>query len=149
MERQKDDWSPPADWGLDQRVIWDLGFFGHYIHVHHGGRSGKKHILTRLAKHGGTMTQRELQESFDISSGSMSEVLAKLECEGLIERAVSAEDARVRTVSLTEQGRELVSEIEEGKRAFEHEALAILSQEEKEKLLGVLDELIVHWKGME
>ena len=67
---------------LARRVLHNLGYFGHFLHIHAGGRSGQQHILVKLYKSGNHMTQRELQEQSCISSASLSEVLAKLEGEG-------------------------------------------------------------------
>lgn len=145
MEQHKDQtWSPPPDWSLEHRLIWDLGFFGHYLHQN-GGRSGKKRIITRLAQHGGCMDQRELQDSFDIKSGSLSEVLAKLEAEGLIERTKSEEDARKLVVSLTKAGKQAAEQERQDSQRFETEALEPLSTAEREELLVTLDRLINHW----
>lgn len=150
MDVSKDQpWTPPADWTLEHRLIWDLGFFGHYMHVNMGGRSGKKRILTRLSKHGGCMDQRTLQESFDIKSGSLSEVLAKLEAEGFVERRRSEEDARKLVVVLTPAGTERAQEYQRESQEFERNALSCLSLEERAALLETLDRLIDHWNDLE
>ena len=150
MDVSKDQpWTPPADWTLEHRLIWDLGFFGHYMHVNMGGRSGKKRILTRLSKHGGCMDQRTLQESFDIKSGSLSEVLAKLEAEGFVERRRSEEDARKLVVVLTPAGAERARKYERESQEFERSALACLTQPERAELLETLDRLINHWNKLE
>lgn len=141
-------WTPPADWTRDHRLIWDLGFFGHYLHQN-GGRSGKKRIVTRLAKHGGSMDQRDLQDLFDIKSGSLSEVLAKLEAEGLVERQRSEEDARRLVVALTPAGFERAKAYEHETQEFEGQALTCLSDEEADALLATLDRLIDHWNSIE
>ena len=38
----------------------DFGYFGHFMHVHSGGRSGKQHMLIKLSLAGGTLQQRDL-----------------------------------------------------------------------------------------
>ena len=72
----------------------DLGYFGHFLHLHAGGRSGKQRMLERILREGGTISQRELQDTVPISSAAVSEVLAKLEFEGLITRTRSESDKR-------------------------------------------------------
>ena len=89
---------------LARRVLHNLGYFGHFLHIHAGGRSGQQHILVKLYKSGNHMTQRELQEQSCISSASLSEVLAKLEGAGLIERTRSDEDRRQLDIELTDLG---------------------------------------------
>jgi DNA-binding MarR family transcriptional regulator len=82
----------------------DLGYFGHFLHLHAGGRSGKQHMLERILREGGTVSQRELQDTVPISSAAVSEVLAKLESEGLITRTRSESDKRQLDVTFTENG---------------------------------------------
>ena len=77
-----------------RHLLTDLGFCGHYLHFHSGGRSGKAPILCLLAKNGGTMSQQELGSHFELKPGSLSEVLAKLETCGLIERTRNPDDRR-------------------------------------------------------
>ena len=95
------------------------------------------------------MTQRDLQESAGISSGSMSEVVAKLETAGLIVRSRSDEDRRQQEITLTEKGRERAEVLIERREAFEDECLACLDEDERLQLVELLDRLVEHWKGIE
>ena len=148
MDPAKDQqWKPPEDWTREHRLIWDLGFFGHYLHQS-GGRSGQKRILTRLAKHGGSLDQRAIQDMFDIKSGSLSEVLAKLEADGLIERQRSEEDARKLVVVLTPAGWASAKQCEGEMQDFEGRALSCLTDGERDELLVTLDRLIDHWNHL-
>lgn len=73
---------------LAKRILNGLGFCGHYMHFHGGGVSGKVPIICLLAKQpGGEMSQQELGMHFDLKPGSLSEILSKLELNGLIERS--------------------------------------------------------------
>ena len=134
---------------LPRHVLHDLGFFGHYLHVNAGGRSGQQHLVVKLYRNDGHMTQRDLQESAGISSGSMSEVVAKLEAAGLIVRSRSDEDRRQQEITLTSKGRERAEVLIERHRAFEEECLACLDDDERLQLVGLLDRLVEHWKGIE
>ena len=134
---------------LPRHILHDLGFFGHYLHIHAGGRSGQQHMLVRLLKGGGSMTQRELQESAGISSGSISEVLAKLEGASYVERTRSDEDRRQLDITLTDAGRTYAETLIEERRAFEAECLACLNDEEQEQLVTLLDRMVEHWKEIE
>lgn len=137
------------DWTRGHRVLHDLGFFGHYLHMNVGGRSGKQHVLAKLHKSGGTLTQRELQERSSISSAALSEVLAKLEAEGLIERTRSEEDRRQMVIQLTEAGMERALQMRARFEAFEEECMTCLSDEEQELLVDMLDRLEDHWKSLD
>ena len=52
----------------ERRLLQDFGFFGHFLHVHAGGRNGKQHILTSLYRNGGHMAQSELARQSCVSS---------------------------------------------------------------------------------
>lgn len=141
--------TPLSELPLPRHVLYNLGFFGHYLHMHAGGRSGQQHVLVKLFKSEGHLTQRELQESAGISSASVSEVLAKLECAGLIARQRSNEDRRQMDIKLTDAGRARAEDYIEEHRHFEARCLACLSTKEQEQLVAMLDRLVEHWKALE
>jgi len=134
---------------LSRRILHDLGFFGHYLHVHAGGRSGKQHILAKLHQAGGRLSQRELQERSHISSAALSEVLSKLEMEGLVMRSRSDEDRRQMDITLTEEGITQAIMRKREFEAFESECLSCLSEDERIQLLEMLDRLAELWRGMD
>ena len=136
------------DSSVSHRVLHDLGFFGHYLHMYAGGRSGKRHVLAKLHRHGGHLLQRELQEHSCISSAALSEVLSKLEGEGLVSRERSDEDRRQMQITLTDRGWKMAEEGMRAFQAFEAECLSCLSDEEQVALLETLDRLVEHWNGM-
>lgn len=140
----------PAD-GMETeyRLLGDLGFFGHYLHLHAGGRSGKQHILRKLLHNGGHLTQRELGEATDVSSAALSEVLAKLEAEGLITRTRSAADQRQRDIALTEAGLAAARLCSQDDAAFRQVAFEPLAAEERAQLLSQLDRVRAHWETLE
>lgn len=137
------------DQALVRQALRDFGFFGHYLHMNAGGRSGQQHILVKLRKRGDHMTQRDLQELSGISSASMSEVLAKLEASGLIERTRSDEDRRQLDIALTDEGRTRADELIEKHKAFESSCMACLTEDELRQLIEVLDRVVEHWKTLE
>ena len=133
----------------NRRLLHDLGYFGHYLHLHAGGRGGKQFVIISLVLHGGEMSQRDLLEHACISSASLSEVLAKLEAEGLVTRTKSEEDRRLLAVALTEAGREKAEEVLEYKNRFEEESFACFDEQERTQLLDYLDRLVKHWRTLE
>lgn len=133
----------------ERRILRDLGFFGHFMHVYLGGRSGKRHLLAHLHKSGGQLSQRELQEHAGISAAALSEVLAKLEAEELIVRRRSSEDRRQMDVTLTEEGRRRAVELMSSLEAFERASVDCFDERECEELLGLLDRMARHWRDME
>lgn len=142
------------EWGLlegtpEKRVMRSFGFFGHYLHVHAGGRSGKQHILTQLLHCGGHLTQRELQDSYSISSAALSEVLAKLEAEGLVTRTRSEQDRRQLEIALTPTGSTVAREETERRLAFVRDSLDALTPPEREQLASLLERVEQSWQKKE
>ena len=88
----------------NQELLQKLRLCGHYLHRMPDGRMSQRRILGILGEKD-EMTQRELQGMLDIRSASMSEILGKIEGEGLIERRPSPEDRRAVQVRLSEEGR--------------------------------------------
>lgn len=134
---------------LNRRLLHDLGYFGHYLHLHAGGRAGKQYVLISLFSNGGEMSQHDILEHACTSSASLSEVLAKLESEGLITRTKSPEDRRLLAVALTETGRARAEEIFADRARFEEDSFACFDEEERRQLLNRLDRLAVHWQSLE
>lgn len=134
---------------VERRILRNLGFFGHFLHVHAGGRSGKRHMLSKLYLSGGQLSQRELQDYAGISAASLSELLSKLEAEGLVTRTRSDEDRRQMEIALTPEGRERAIALKEEVEAFEAACASCLTEDEQGELLGYLDRMAEHWRGME
>jgi DNA-binding MarR family transcriptional regulator len=68
--------------------------------------------------HRGPMTVRELAEQIDVTHSAMSQTIAAMRADGLVETA-PGRDARTRDVALTEWGRDLVPFLEAEWRATE------------------------------
>ncbi len=131
------------------RIMRNFGYFGYYLHVHWGGRNGKQHILVELLANGSEMTQRELQEASCITSASLSEVIAKLEAEGLVTRKRSETDRRQLTVTLTPEGTDRAREVLRTRREFEGRAFDCLEPSERERLAETLDRIAARWEELE
>ena len=131
----------PGKQSVETRIMRNFGYFGYYLHVHWGGRNGKQHILVELLAHDGRMTQRELQEASCITSASLSEVIAKLEAEGLL--------ARERSVTLTEAGFERARRLVRTRAEFEERAFDFLSPAERARLAETLDRVAQRWQEIE
>ena len=130
-------------------ILKGLGFCGHYMHFHGGGRSGKIPILCMLDRRGGQMSQQELGGCFDIKPGSLSEILSKLESAGLIERTRDPKDRRQLFVHLTDEGFAAARKAHEGREAFRQKAFACLSPEEQEQLIDMLARIRTTWKEID
>lgn len=134
---------------MSRELLHDLGFFGHYLHMHTGGRGGKQFVLAALHKSGGQLTQRELLEGTNISPAALSEVVAKLEAEGLISREPYEHDRRQLLLKLTEEGEGCAAHMCQKRDEFESKAFACLTATEQEQLKELLSKLVDHWKHLE
>lgn len=130
-------------------IVDMIGYCGHYMHVNGGGRSGRAPIICAIAKRGGEMPQRALMSLFDLKAGSLSEVLAKIERDGFIERTRDPQDRRQLIIRLTEAGREQAAFEQARREKFRAEALTCLSKEEKEQLEDMLSRVKEHWKQLD
>ena len=92
------------------------------------------------------MTQRELQEHAHVTAAALSEVLAKLETEGLVLRTRSARDRRQLDIALTEGGTRRAEQIVRQKLAFQEASLSPLTVDEREQLADMLDKVADHWR---
>ena len=83
---------------------------GHFLYYQTGGKAGQRRILVTLLKQEG-ITQKELQDVLEISSGALSEILQKMEDASLIERKKSSDDKRQVKLSLTPAGKDMALQV--------------------------------------
>ena len=131
---------------LDQnnKLIWNFRDIGHTMRQISEGRGSQKRILILLKENAG-MTQKELTARLGVQPGSASEVLNKLEQAGLILRTPNENDHRTTDIRLTQDGKPLAEEAA-AQRAKRHEQMfAVLSDEEKDTLIALLERINAHW----
>src|SRR5262245_26075503 len=101
------------------------------------GRMGPPYALSRSA----------LSEAVMRSSGAMSQRLASLEREGLVERSMDRGDRRGVVVTLTRRGRKLVEAVAGEHLANERRLLGPLTAKEQEALAGLLRKLLLAYEA--
>ena len=116
---------------------------GRFLFYQVGGKAGQQRILMTLHTLG-HMTQKELQDRLEISSGALSEILQKMEDGGLILRAKSAEDKRQVNLSLSQAGREKAQSVETHYHRTLDRMFECLTQEQKNQLEETLGVLMAH-----
>lgn len=129
---------------LGDKLLVMLSKLSHLSRSAFDGKTSQNRILHLLLDEG-TMTQRELTERLDIQSGSVSEVMKKLENAGLITRTVSEADRRAVDVSLTPDGLALAEEYVYQRSARITEMFSCLSLDEQQQLLALLEQLGQNW----
>ena len=113
-----------------------LGKSGMILNHNHCGHHGRGRILKVLLEKG-TMTQSELQNIIDIRSGSLSEILSKMEDKQLIIREKDENDKRSKEVILLK---------EEEHKNKSKELFKAINEEEQKQLEVILSKLIKSWK---
>lgn len=119
---------------------------GHFLHHRRGGKRGQGRILRILMKEE-EMTQKELQERLGIQSGSMSEIVLKLEGRGFIAREREETDKRKIKLKITEAGRTFFEERQQEMIEGEKSLFNGLTQDEQEILKGLLTKLLKDWES--
>lgn len=114
---------------------------GHVLY-HQGGRKSGQGRILRILSHCESMSQRELQEILGIQTGSLSEILAKMESAGLIERERDETDRRRSIVRLTQTGRD-----RECRAGEQPDMFSALNEEQKNQLKELLSILLADWKA--
>ena len=129
----------------NDKMIINLRDISHTMRALSEGRGSQRRILIMILE-AGTITQRRLTERLGIQPGSASEVLAKLEKGGLITRTESATDRRTTDIALTDQGKSMAEEAFRQRQTRHEEMLSVLTEEEKNTLLSLLEKLNNDWR---
>ncbi len=116
---------------------------GHFLYYQTGGKTGQRRILMSLLRLE-SLTQRELQDALDISSGALSEILQKMEAADLVARQKSAHDKRQVRLSLTPKGREKALGLKAHYTCTLGRMFECLGTEEKAQLGAILEKLVAH-----
>lgn len=119
---------------------------GHFLHHRRGGKHGQAKILRILAAQG-SLSQRRLQDTLCIKSGSISEIVGKMEADGLIRREKDETDKRNQLLYLTEKGRAQAQENAETLQKQNELLFLELSEEEQEQLYLLLTKLLGSWRN--
>ncbi|NLZ46787.1 MAG: MarR family transcriptional regulator [Clostridiales bacterium] len=133
---------------LSQNTIIKLVICGQFLHFKVGGRASRRRIFSVLSERG-EMPQKELQEVLGVCSGSLSEILAKTEEDGFIEKTKSEKDKRNLNIKLTEAGKEKADISEKEFSAQAERMLECLTEDEKKDLFLKLSRLMEHWKKIQ
>ena len=118
---------------------------GHFLHHYRGAKPTQEKTLHIIHRRRGSITQRELQDILQIQQGSISEMVSKMEDNGLIIRTQDPKDRRRMILQLTREG-ERIREENIRKNLPEEEALFdVLTDEEKEQLSVLMSKLLDRW----
>lgn len=134
------------DMGENKELLRTMEMCGHFLYHRRGGKRGQARILRLLIENGG-MSQRRIQDILDIKSGSLSELVRKMEAEELISRQKDESDRRNITVRITPKGEERAMENSLTLKKQEQVMFDALSDKEQEELYVLLKKLLDDWNG--
>lgn len=115
------------------------------VFARHGLDSGEFDVLVTLLRSGPPYRLRptELFRSLMISSGGMTDRLARLTKAGLVARKAAPGDARSMLVGLTASGRDIAQRAFREDMALEAELVSTLSEPDQEALADLLRRLVL------
>jgi DNA-binding MarR family transcriptional regulator len=98
-------------------------------------------VLHALAE-GGALSQKELAARAKVEQPTMAEMIARMERDGVVERAPNPKDGRGSLVSLTRRSRQRLARGKAALTAGERDAVAGLSDREKKTLIALLKRVV-------
>ena len=82
--------------------------------------------------------QKDLEDAFDITRSTASKVLSLMEEKGLVMRGAVAGDARLKKITITEKGEEVVSTLVHNRKMMEESLTEGFTEEELKQLYAYL-----------
>ena len=123
-----------------------LRVLGHKLY-HYGNKGGQKRILIALYKNNNEMSQRRLMEYLDIKAGSLSEILSKMEEDGLILRKPNPLKKKCLLISVTELGKERIHEYIMQRDELIQRLFKDFSKEECNQFEKMMDRMLENFDG--
>jgi MarR family 2-MHQ and catechol resistance regulon transcriptional repressor len=105
------------------------------------GLGGSDFRVLEILLHKGPLPVNTLGPRVNLTPGSISVAVDRLETKGLVARKGDPGDRRVRIVELTAKGRDLIGPIFRAHAADMDEAVAVLSEVERQVLVKLLKKL--------
>jgi DNA-binding MarR family transcriptional regulator len=119
------------------RVFQKINMYSERFFRAHGLNTAQFDILAQVGAARG-LTQQELADALLVTKGNISQLLGKLEQQGLITRR---QEGRTNCLSLTERGQTLFEVVVPQQEALIAQLLAPLSDDEQRELLRLLRKL--------
>ncbi|MBR2801104.1 MAG: MarR family transcriptional regulator [Erysipelotrichaceae bacterium] len=103
--------------------------------------SSQFRVLIVLHKHGGSLTQKELEEELGVSHPTVSGLVKRLEKQGYLFVATDPSDRRNRIVSLSEKTKDAEEDLRLQRQKAEEKLTEGMSEEEVKILRGYLERM--------
>ena len=98
-------------------------------------------MLMTLARLGDGISQKALAEEMHISTAAVAKSLKKLECDKMIARNASTDDARQNELTITEKGKAIVEESHRIMRSIDTDAASALSDDELDTFCSLIEKV--------
>lgn len=128
----------------NERIIHNIRDISRTMLELYEGKSSQKRVLI-LIREMGEITQRELTLRMGIKPASVSELLTKLENNGMIVRRPSKADRRMLILSLTNTGEAVAIHYGEQREKRHDEMFRCLSDGEQDTLIALLEKINADW----
>ena len=89
----------------------------------------------------GDVFAKDIENAFNMRRATVAEVVSLMEKNGLIEREVSHEDARLKKIVLTEKSLKIKENFEKDIKEVEKELIKGFSKEEKQEFLRLINKM--------
>lgn len=122
----------------DEKLVFLVAECAHAFRYGGAALRGRDLVLEALESHGGTMSQRDLLGLAGTRPASLSELLSRMEAEGLVFRTPDDQDRRGMVVELTAAGAAAAQASGAPHRSGAADAFSMLSDEEKSQLEQLL-----------
>ena len=98
-------------------------------------------VVLEMLLHKGPMKVNDIGRKVDLTSGSITTAVDRLQARGLVSREINGEDSRSRIVQLTAKGRTLIRTAFEAHAASMENAAGGLNIKERRELVALLKKL--------
>jgi MarR family 2-MHQ and catechol resistance regulon transcriptional repressor len=98
-------------------------------------------VVLEMLLHKGPMKVNDIGRKVDLTSGSITIAVDRLQARGLVSREINREDSRSRIVQLTAKGRTLIRPAFEAHAARMEKAVGGLNLKERRELVALLKKL--------
>ena len=112
-----------------------------YKTIKEGGLTVSQFAVLEVLYHKGDLRVCEIIDKILSTGGNMTVVIDNLVKENLVKRCIDPKDRRVNLISITEEGRNLISEIFPKHLENINEIFSVLTSEEKKNLISLLKKL--------
>lgn len=109
--------------------------------IKEGGLTVSQFAVLEILYHKGDLKVCEIIEKILSTGGNMTVVIDNLVKDNLVKRCTDSKDRRVNLISITEQGRKLISDIFPKHIENVNEIFSVLTSEEKKNLISILKKL--------